>query len=195
MDETGILNDDKKATTAETSNEPKEKPPTDEPVVSEAAAATTATTSDAREESKPKPIENTSANKDANNDSFNRVVYTRDYLKEGSYVYLEPNIHIFHGAEVSLRFMRKKLKRLRREHESYVSNEYDALVAEKRKILAEDRDHDDEDDDDDDDEFDSEDEFSDEFETEEDEDDDDDDEGEDNGDDNDDDDDDDEEGF
>lgn len=89
--------------------------------------------------------------------NFNRVVYTKDYLKESSYVYLNPNIHIFHGAEVSVRFMRKKLKRLRRNYDVFTNGE----SQDRKEILDEDRDDElDELDTDDD-------EFSDDFETEE----------------------------
>lgn len=105
---------------------------------------------------------------------LNRVVYTKDYLKEASFVYLKPNIHIFHGAEVSLRFMYKKLRRLRRIYESFVKGEMAELAEDRGKILAEDRE----------DEFadldSDEDEFSDDYDTEED---DDDDDGDDDGDD------------
>lgn len=46
--------------------------------------------------------------------------YTRDYLKENSFIYLKPSIYIFHGAELSLRHARRKLKRLRRKYNAYM---------------------------------------------------------------------------
>jgi len=38
--------------------------------------------------------------------------YTTDYLREGSFLYLKPNMHVFHGAEIQLKHARRKLRRL-----------------------------------------------------------------------------------
>ncbi|RNA02427.1 NAD-dependent deacetylase sirtuin-1-like [Brachionus plicatilis] len=93
----------------------------------------------------------TSPNDSIDSSCSNKVI-NRDYLKENSFVYLKPNVYVFHGAEVSLKSMRKKLKRLR----SLLSGQF------KEELDEED--------------FDTEDEFSSEDETEDDDDDDDDDE-------------------
>lgn len=42
--------------------------------------------------------------------------YTKDYLKESSFLYLKPNMYIFHGAEVQLRYTRKKLLKLNKKY-------------------------------------------------------------------------------
>lgn len=41
--------------------------------------------------------------------------YTKDFLTENSFLFLKPNVYVFHGAEVSLRNMKKKLRRLRKK--------------------------------------------------------------------------------
>jgi NAD+-dependent protein deacetylase sirtuin 1 len=41
--------------------------------------------------------------------------YTKDFLKDNSFLHLKPNMYIFHGAEVSLKNAKKKLKRLRKK--------------------------------------------------------------------------------
>lgn len=38
--------------------------------------------------------------------------YTTDYLRTNSYLYLKPNMYVFHGAELQLKHARKKLRRL-----------------------------------------------------------------------------------
>ena len=40
--------------------------------------------------------------------------YTKDYLKENSFLYFKPNMYVFHGAEISLKNTRKRLKHLRK---------------------------------------------------------------------------------
>lgn len=58
-----------------------------------------------------------STNQSETNDSIelsrNSKVINKDYLKENSFLYLKPNVYVFHGAEVSVKSMRKKLERLR----------------------------------------------------------------------------------
>ena len=48
--------------------------------------------------------------------SLNNKEYAKDYLKEGSFLYLKPNMYIFHGAEVQLRYTRKKLSKLNKKY-------------------------------------------------------------------------------
>nr|AUZ82947.1 sirtuin 1 [Brachionus koreanus] len=45
--------------------------------------------------------------------NYSSKVINKDYLKENSFIYLKPSIYVFHGAEVSIKSMRKKLKKLR----------------------------------------------------------------------------------
>jgi NAD-dependent SIR2 family protein deacetylase len=40
--------------------------------------------------------------------------YTLDYLKENSFLHLKPNMYVFHGAELSIRSTKKKLRGLRK---------------------------------------------------------------------------------
>jgi len=63
--------------------------------------------------------------------------YTTDYLREGSFLYLKPNMYIFHGAEIQLKHIRKKLRRLNQDQEA-------------EEVSESDEDSDDEDEDDDD---------------------------------------------
>jgi len=67
--------------------------------------------------------------------------YTTDYLREGSFLYLKPNMYIFHGAEIQLKHVRKKLRRLNQDQEAGEVSESDED--------SDDEDEDDEDDDDD----------------------------------------------
>lgn len=46
--------------------------------------------------------------------------YTKDYLKESSFLYLKPNMYVFHGAEIQLKQARKKLKKLNKSEEEIV---------------------------------------------------------------------------
>lgn len=70
-----------------------------------------------------------------------------DYLSENSFIYFKPNIHVFHGAEISLRAMRKKLKRLRAVglEEGLSKDEVDELDTED-EFTDDDEDEDDSDD-------------------------------------------------
>lgn len=45
--------------------------------------------------------------------NYSSKVMNKDFLKENSFLFLKPNIYVFHGAEVSVKSMRKKIKRLR----------------------------------------------------------------------------------
>jgi NAD-dependent SIR2 family protein deacetylase len=64
-----------------------------------------------------------SENSSIMDDSFsllnNTKILTRDYLKENSFFYLRPSVYVFHGAELSLRFAKKKLRRLRKKYNMY----------------------------------------------------------------------------
>ena len=40
--------------------------------------------------------------------------FTLDYLRENSFLHLKPNIYVFHGAELSIRSTKKKLRTLRK---------------------------------------------------------------------------------
>lgn len=68
-------------------------------------------------------IEASCSNNANKNESMIAKAYTKDYLKENSFLYLKPNVYLFHGAEVSLKNIRKKLKRLRKQNT--LSNELD----------------------------------------------------------------------
>ncbi|CAF0901640.1 unnamed protein product [Brachionus calyciflorus] len=74
--------------------------------------------------------------------NYSNKIINKDFLRENSFIYLKPNIYVFHGAEVSIKNMRKRIKKLR------------VLVSGECK-----------EDEFDDDEFDTEDEFTDEDET------------------------------
>jgi len=41
--------------------------------------------------------------------------YKKDFLNENTFLYLKPNIYVFHGAEVSIRNIKKKLRSLRKK--------------------------------------------------------------------------------
>ena len=81
--------------------------------------------------------------------NVNRKKYTKDFLKEGSFLYLKPNMYVFHGAEIQLKTARKKLNRLKKK---FCDGETD-----EKNELDEFDDDDDESDDDSDDSDDSDD--------------------------------------
>ena len=62
--------------------------------------------------------------------AMNNKEYTRDYLKENSFIYLKPNIYVFHGAELSLKNAKRKLKRLRRRYNVYMKSVNGELIEE-----------------------------------------------------------------
>jgi NAD-dependent deacetylase sirtuin 1 len=47
--------------------------------------------------------------------------YTKDYLKESSFLHLEPNMYIFHGAEIVIKNLRRKLRKLRKTEDGEAS--------------------------------------------------------------------------
>lgn len=57
--------------------------------------------------------------------------YTKDYLKESSFLHLEPNMYIFHGAEIVIKNLRKKLRKLRKSNEQ--TDEAEANKSDKPK--------------------------------------------------------------
>ena len=57
--------------------------------------------------------------------------YSKDFLNENTFLYLKPNIYVFHGAEISIRNVKKKIKRLRKKlniKDELVSSESDENV-------------------------------------------------------------------
>ena len=90
--------------------------------------------------------------------------YTKDYLKENSFLYFKPNMYVFHGAEISLKNTRKRLKHLRKlvnsqgnenPNEETTNNEEENSLPDDEddsdELTDDDEDSDDDDDDDSDD--------------------------------------------
>lgn len=71
-----------------------------------------AETVNTEEKSSEEPKENEISNNNETN-NVNNKKYTKDYLKENSFLYLKPNMYVFHGAEIQLKHARRKLKKLR----------------------------------------------------------------------------------
>lgn len=87
--------------------------------------------------------------------------YIKDYLKESSYLYLKPNMYIFHGAEIQLRHTWKKLKKLNKTEEKEIIGNGEGQFelsddSEDDTDMTDSDDDDDEDDEDDDEESDEE---------------------------------------
>jgi hypothetical protein len=58
-----------------------------------------------------KPSDETQENVE---ETQNERVFTLDYLKENSFLHLKPNMYVFHGAEMSVKGAKKKLRSLRK---------------------------------------------------------------------------------